>query len=155
MLNAADLNHVHIAQRLATAPIGWLATTRRDGRPQSVPVWFAWLQTTVVVFSARSSAKLIHLRHRPNCSFGLETADGGNDVVLIDATARVLDDGAAVVEAAEQVFRTKYGLGDRVDEWRSQFAIPIELRPERVVAWSKPGGELRYTVIQDDGPRRK
>ena len=28
------------AQRLATEPILWLATTRPDGRPHLVPVWF-------------------------------------------------------------------------------------------------------------------
>jgi predicted pyridoxine 5'-phosphate oxidase superfamily flavin-nucleotide-binding protein len=91
-LDRSNSEHAHIAERLATTWIAWFATTRRDGRPQIVPVWFGWTGNAVVVFSAPATAKVGHVRRTPACSLGIETADGGNDAILIDATAEIASD---------------------------------------------------------------
>lgn len=147
-LDPDNVEHAHLAARLAQTRIGFLSTTRRAGRAQTVPVWFAWTGDAVVVFSGDDTAKLAHLRRNPECAFTLETADSGNDVVLLDATVAFVDADDPVVRDAEVMLADKYQLGDGLEEWRSQFAVPLVLRPTRIVGWNKPDGKLRYSVIE-------
>ena len=55
-MDPANAEHAHIAERLDTAWIAWLATTRRDGSPQAVPVWFGWCDPVAIVFTAPGTA---------------------------------------------------------------------------------------------------
>jgi PPOX class probable F420-dependent enzyme len=52
----------HIAQRLLTEPIIWLGTVRPDGRPHNVPVWFAWQDPTILIFSEPKAAKVRNMQ---------------------------------------------------------------------------------------------
>ena len=144
--------HVAVEARLGSARIAWLSTVRKNGGPQSVPVWFVWTGHCVVVFSGSDTAKLRHLRRQPLCALTLETEDGGNDVVLVDASARLAKDDDPDVAAATPRFVTKYAdaMPDGFDAWRENFAQPLVLTPLRVVAWSKPGGALRYVVVDSN-----
>lgn len=150
VFDAGNDEHAAIANRLLSAPVAWLSTVRRDASPHSVPVWFAWTDRTIVVFSGAETAKVGHLRHRPRCAFTLETDDGGNDVVLVDAEAQLADDRHPEVAAATSRFMTKYAalMSEGFDAWRRTFTQPIVLTPKRIVAWSKPGGALRYVVVR-------
>ena len=149
VLDAHDPDHAALANRLYSAPIAWLSTVRRDGSPQSVPVWFAWTDRTAVVFSGAATAKLGHLRRRPRCALTLETEDGGNDVVLVDARAQLVDDDHPEVLRATERFVPKYAalMEDGFETWRRTFSQAIVLVPTKIVAWSKPGGQLRYVSI--------
>ena len=67
----------HTAQRLSAEPIIWLGTVRPDGRPHNVPVWFAWHDPMVLVFSMPKTAKVRDVRLSPAVSLALDSADGG------------------------------------------------------------------------------
>lgn len=148
LADPADPAHAHLIARLNNDRIGWLATTRGDGHPQAVPVWFVYVEDVVVVFSAAWSAKTHHLRERPSCSFCLETQDDDDDCVLVDGVAETLDADDPLLAAAEATLTRKYELGDRVREWRMDFAVPIAIHPTRIVAWRKPDGTLDYVKIE-------
>jgi PPOX class probable F420-dependent enzyme len=94
MLDLSKLDEAHIAERLSAELIAWLATTTRGNRPHAVPVWFAWRDPHVVVFSLPLTRKVRDLRRQPECTLALETAEVGTDVVIVEgrATMPSLDD---------------------------------------------------------------
>lgn len=145
--DASNPTHLHLISRLENDQIGWLATTRQDGRPQAVPILFVYVEGLVVLFSAAWSAKTRHLRSRPACSFFLQTADGGDDCVLVDGSAAILADDDPLVVVAETALARKYDLGARLETWRQEFSVPIGIVPSRIVAWTKPEGQLQYVRI--------
>ncbi len=59
-----------IHEFLGSAPfVGVLATTRADGRPHAVPVWY-WLDgSTIVLTTGRHSVKGANLLRDPQCAF--------------------------------------------------------------------------------------
>ncbi len=85
---------------------------------------------------------------------GVETADGANDVVIVEGTAALARDDDPAVVAASPVFTAKYaaGLTDGVGQWRRQFPQAIVVAASRVVAWSKPAGALRFTEARPGQP---
>jgi PPOX class probable F420-dependent enzyme len=94
MLDLSDPKGEHIDRRLQAEPIIWLSTTRPDGRPHLVPVWFVWDGATILFFSKPSAQKVRNLRHSPHVMLALDTADEGEDIVLLEGRAELLGDGA-------------------------------------------------------------
>jgi PPOX class probable F420-dependent enzyme len=150
MLDPAKPAEVHIAERLASAPIGWLASVRSDGRPHSVPVWFCWADPFALVFSPPTATKIRNLRARPACTLTLESADLGNDIVILEGHGELHDLDGAEVRARREDFARKYApLLQTTDfeDWLGIFSQPILVHVDRIVAWSKPGGELQFHVV--------
>ena len=88
---------------------------------------------------------LLH-RGRPDDA---HTADGGNDVVLLEGDGEVLDPSALSADTTPG-FGEKYGplLGDQtVDEWATWFSQPIRVEVSKIVAWTKSNGALNYRVV--------
>ena len=139
----------HIADRLNTEIVGWLATVRPDGQPHNVPVWFGWYNGVVAVFSPPGAQKVRDLRANPRCTLSLETADGGNDVVIIEGSAQFPSDDDREMAPAVEAFVAKYRplLPGSFDDWRQMFALPILIRAHRILAWSKPGGQLQFQTL--------
>jgi PPOX class probable F420-dependent enzyme len=94
MLDLSDPKGAHIDQRLHAEPIIWLSTVRPDGRPHLVPVWFWWDGATILIFSKPSAQKVRNLRHSPHVMLALDTADEGEDVVLLAGRAELLGQDA-------------------------------------------------------------
>jgi len=69
----------------------WIATTRPDGRPHSRPVWGVVVDGRVH-FSTGSLAAT-NLAHRPEITVH---AERGTEVVIIEGTARLLEDRATL-----------------------------------------------------------
>jgi PPOX class probable F420-dependent enzyme len=80
----------HIAERLSAEPIIWLGTVRPDGRPHNVPVWFAWHEPTILIFSMPGTAKVRDMQRSPAVSLALDSADGGQDIVLAEGRAKLI-----------------------------------------------------------------
>jgi len=146
LLDLARDDHAHIADRLDNELVGWLGTTRPGGRPHHVPVWFAWDDPHVTIFSLATSQKIRNLRANRACTLTLDSGDGGNDIVILEGHAEVLPEGAR--RGSEGSFAAKYAphVEGGMDGWAGQFPIPIHVTISRAIAWSKPGGQLRYTV---------
>src|SRR5438874_13807045 len=92
MNNFAQPRKAHIEDRLRTEPIIWLSSVRPDGRPHLVPVWFLWDGKTILIFSKPRNQKLRNIEQNPNVMLALEAADQGNDIVIIEGLAELVDD---------------------------------------------------------------
>ena len=87
LLDLSNPKDAHIDERLRAEPIIWLATTRPDGRPHLVPVWFFWDGETITIYSQPNNRKMRNLQHNPHVSLALNTADEGDDVVIVEGKA--------------------------------------------------------------------
>ena len=127
-----------IDARLRADLIAWLATVRPDGRPHNVPVWFWWDGETVLIFSEPATQKVRNLRRSPHVVLALDTADQGEDVVILEGVAELVDRPAA--ELMPSGFGAKYAalfarLGSDPAAMVPRYAQPIRVRPTRFVAW--------------------
>lgn len=150
LLNVARKDDAHTAQRLTDERIVWFGSTRPDGRPHQVPVWFRWQDPELVVFTGADAQKLHNVRHQPSVALHLDTAMAGGDIVLLDGTAAIVDDGA--VSHLVPGFARKYAplLGSAgLSAWRTTFSQPILITATRVVAWTRTGGQLAYRSVPE------
>ncbi len=92
MLDLTKERDAHIDKRLRAELMMWLSTVRPDGRPHLVPVWFLWDGETILIFSQPNQQKLRNLQHNPNVVVALDTAGQGDDVVMIEGKAELLND---------------------------------------------------------------
>jgi PPOX class probable F420-dependent enzyme len=138
MLDLSSPKDAHIDQRLRTEPIIWLATTRPDGRPHNVPVWFWWNGATVLIFSQPDKQKVRNLRHSPHVILALDTRDEGEDVVIIEGIAELVDQPTS--ELMPPAFSTKYAalferLGSNPAKMAAEYRQPIRVTPTKFNAW--------------------
>ena len=86
----------------------------------------------------------MHLRSNTACRLGLETADGGNDVVIIEGAAHLLerDDARPLADAVGFIEKYSELMGDGgFEQWSATFSVPIRIDVARVLAWDKQTGE--------------
>lgn len=69
----------------------WLSTTRPDGRPHAVPVWYWWTGKTIYSATHRDSQKAKNLAHQPRVVIH---AGDGDDVIILQGTTEVVIDQA-------------------------------------------------------------
>ena len=65
--------------RLRAAMTYWIATTRPDGRPHSMPVWGAWVDGAL--WFGTYGQKVRNLAHEP---YAVAHAESGEDVAIIE-----------------------------------------------------------------------
>jgi PPOX class probable F420-dependent enzyme len=92
MLDLTKERDAHIDKRLRAELMMWLSTVRPDGRPHLVPVWFLWDGETILIFSQPNQQKLRNLQHNPNVVVALDTAGQGDDALIIEGKAELLND---------------------------------------------------------------
>ena len=80
-----------ILDALAHEPVVWLSTTRPDGAPHVVPLWFLWDGRSIVAFSKPHAQKVRNLRADPRVMVAVGRADATFDVELIEAVAELHD----------------------------------------------------------------
>jgi PPOX class probable F420-dependent enzyme len=139
MLDLNQTKDAHIDQRLRSEPIIWLSSTRPDGRPHLIPVWFLWDGSTILIFSQPNQQKLRNLRHNPAVVLALDTADQGDDVVLVEGRATLLEDGT--VDATLPAFAEKYAallqrMGHTAEQMAKAFSQAIRITPSKLSGWS-------------------
>ena len=106
MLDICGERGAHIDMRLRTEPIIWLSTVRPDGRPHLVPVWYLWDGRTILIFSQPRAQKVRNLLHNRQVVLALNTADEGEDVVIVEGEASLLP--AGTTDARLPAFVAKY-----------------------------------------------
>jgi PPOX class probable F420-dependent enzyme len=82
----------------------WISTTRPNGRPHSVPVWYVWDGHNIYFISARSLQKSKNLAHQP---WVVVHAGDGDDVIILEGRAEIVTDHAER-ENVDVAYRTKY-----------------------------------------------
>lgn len=150
MLDLTVPHHAHIDRRLRTEPIIWLGTTRPDGRPHLVPVWFLWDGRSVLIFSLPGTQKVRNLEHNAAALLALNAMDQGYDIVLLEGRATFVTDPS--VRGTMPAFVEKYASLPRrwaVDEWAERFSVPIRIMPTRLSSWiTRPGIPAERTVLK-------
>lgn len=132
----------HVDQRLRTELIMWLGTVRPDGRPHLVPIWFLWDGETILFFSQPKAQKVRNLRRNPAVMLSLDSADHGEDIVLIEGRAELIGDptlrSSKVPDYIEKYRGLIAQLGWTPDTMAAEYSQPIRVTPLRFRAW---GGE--------------
>jgi PPOX class probable F420-dependent enzyme len=105
-LDPNDSKQAHIADRLRNELILWLASVRPDGRPHLVPVWFLWEDETILIFSKPKNQKLTNLQANPAVAVALDSADDGDDIVVLEGVATLVNDPDTSAKLA--AYATKY-----------------------------------------------
>ena len=139
MANIAKPQNAHVEERLQTEPIIWLSSVRADGRPHLVPVWFYWDGSTVLIFSQPNNQKIRNLRHNPNVMLALEAKDGGDDVVLFEGKAELLQQPSSQVLPSGYEQKYAEGLkniGMTKEQMLASYSQPIRITPTKFISWT-------------------
>jgi PPOX class probable F420-dependent enzyme len=137
-MSATAMPSPHVEQRLRSEPILWLSSVRPDGRPHLIPVWFLWDAGRLLVFSKPENQKIRNIRANANVMVALEAIDEGEDVVLIEGQARLLDqtDLAPTLPAfAEKYAALIKRLGWTPESMATEYTQALEIVPSRFLAW--------------------
>jgi PPOX class probable F420-dependent enzyme len=132
-LDPSQPKDAHIQERLERNLIIWISSVRPDGRPHSVPVWFLWEDGTVLIFS-RPDQKIKNLRANPRVVLALDDTQGGDDVVLFEGTAELLD--SSTISTAHPAYAAKYKAQLDRFQWTPEsmaqdYSQPIRITPTR------------------------
>jgi PPOX class probable F420-dependent enzyme len=111
----------------------WISTTRPDGRPHAVPVWFWWDGRDIHFITQRSTQKARNLGHE---SWVIVHAGDGDDAIILEGRAEI------VVDPAE-LARIDVGYGEKYVDPGSGATATIfntgddcyRVRVEHVMAW--------------------
>ena len=82
----------------------WISTTRPDGRPHAVPVWYIWNGRYLYFISDRSLQKSKNLALQP---WIVVHAGDGDDVIILEGLAEIVTDQAEL-ETVDASYRAKY-----------------------------------------------
>jgi PPOX class probable F420-dependent enzyme len=130
-----------LAQTFPT-PLGVIATLRRDGSPQIVPVWFRWGTGTVTIWTTETRAWVRNLLRDPRAAFSVQTFDEPYPAVVMRGSATVATaNDAATVEEIRAITR-RYIVPEDVEEyvarWPDMRTI-VTIVPAHIVSWSAGG----------------
>ncbi|HVQ96364.1 MAG TPA: PPOX class F420-dependent oxidoreductase [Mycobacteriales bacterium] len=122
---------------------GKVATTRPDGRPHVAPVWFVLDGADLVFTTGRNTAKGRALTADPRVAICVDDERPPFSFVLIEGTATVSEEPAALLDAAIKL-GARYMGADRAEEFGRRNAVPGELlirvHPDKVIAQAELSG---------------
>lgn len=126
-----------VDDRLRTDQRAWFATTKPDGQPHTVPVWFLWDGGSLLPFTQPGSQKVSNLRRTPKATLHLEGPETPS-VVFVEGDAELLAEPTAAV--VNDAYLDKYAegieaLGLTAESMAAEYAQPIRLRPTKVLTW--------------------
>ena len=82
----------------------WISTTRPDGRPHAIPVWFWWDGHDVHFITQRSTQKARNIAHE---SWVVVHAGDGDDAIILEGRVEVVVD-ADELARIDAGYREKY-----------------------------------------------
>ena len=129
----------HAEQRLQTNIIGWLTTVGSDGRPYTVPVWFLWEGSTLLIFSQPQKQKIRNLRKNARVTLALDETKLGEDVVIVEGTAEVLDNpdfSATLPEYVEKYGAMMQDMNLTPKSMAADFSVGIRITPTKFRSWA-------------------
>lgn len=138
MLDLNTERGAHVNERLNNDLITWLTTVRPDGRPHTVPVWFLWDGETILMFRA-IKVKVQELKQNPNVTLALDPSNNGNDIVVIEGTAELVED--MNITAALPAFAKKYDVLLKEMGWTAESMAPnyphaVRVTPKKFLGFS-------------------
>jgi PPOX class probable F420-dependent enzyme len=124
--------------RLMEEEITWMTTVRSDGQPQSVPVWFLWVDDGFLIYSQPNRQKLKNISRNPHVGLNLNSNEQGNDVVRLEGTASIDEDAPLSSEIAPYVEKYRESIariGYDVEGFARAYSVAVRVRPERWQVW--------------------
>jgi PPOX class probable F420-dependent enzyme len=116
---------------------GKLATTRRDGRPHVMPVWFVLDGDDVVFMTGEKTVKGRTLRATGRASLCVDDQEPPYAFVAISGPVTISEDQFELLRFSTMI-GGRYMGADRAEEFGRRNAVPgellVRLRAERVVA---------------------
>ena len=82
----------------------WISTTRPDGRPHCVPLWFVWDGKSVYFITGRDTQKARNLAHQP---WTIVHAGDGDDAIILEGVAEIVRDQEEL-ERVDAAYMEKY-----------------------------------------------
>ena len=129
----------HAEQRLHSDKIAWLTTVGSDGRPYTVPVWFLWEGNSVLFFSQPHKQKVRNLRKNGRVTLALDDTKGGDDVVIVEGTAELLDDPALSMRMPTYVEKYEammQDIGYTPESIAAEFSLVFRITPTKIRSWA-------------------
>lgn len=111
----------------------WVSTTRPDGRPHAVPVWFIWDGRSLYFISGRRLQKSRNLARQP--WIVVHTGDG-DDVIILEGMAEVVTDRSELARV-DSAYRAKYvdpGSGAQATIFEPEADL-YRVSVEHIMAW--------------------
>ena len=111
----------------------WISTTRPDGRPHAVPVWYIWDGRSLYFISERSLQKSRNLARQP---WSVVHAGDGDDVIILEGSVEIVT-GSAELEKVDAAYRAKYvdpGSGAQATIFEPQADL-YRVNVKHVMAW--------------------
>jgi hypothetical protein len=112
----------------------WIATTRPDGRPHAVPVWFVWQGGSLYFITQHDMQKAKNLARQP---WVVAHTGDGDDAIILQGPSEIVT-GLAVVERIDRLYGDKDvepRTGER-DSVRHDGVDLYWLRVVQVMAWT-------------------
>jgi Pyridoxamine 5'-phosphate oxidase len=119
-----------VEQKLVESKTYWLATTRPDGRPHSVPVDGIWWEGALYFGGDPATVHMRNLRFDPRAVVHTES---GESPVIAEGTAEWRRPSQAEISGLAGATQAKYGYPASPDSFR---AGTWRLSPGRVLAWN-------------------
>ena len=126
-----DRDRAHAEVRLRREKIAWLTTVRRDGQPQSSPVWFLWREGEIVVYSKPTTQKVRNVQANPKVAVHLRDVDDGSDIVSIEGAAEIDDAYPAAAAIPDYLKKYRAMIADiNMDpgSFAKSYSAPIRIR---------------------------
>ncbi|MBA3823797.1 MAG: pyridoxamine 5'-phosphate oxidase family protein [Ktedonobacterales bacterium] len=132
-LDLSDPKQAHIDERLRQNLIAWFTSVRPDGRPHSVAVWFIWDGTSFLMFSKPKNQKITNIRQNANVLLALDDTKNGDDPIVFEGTAELLDAAATVpTEAYAEKYATLIQqLGWKPDSMLAEYSQAVRITPTK------------------------
>lgn len=138
LFDLSTKNGAHADDRLREEPVIWLTTVKRDGQPQSSPVWFLWDGQTFLHYSQEGRQKVRNIQRNPLVSLHLNDDGHGGDIVTIEGQAEI----GTNVPAAHQnpAYLEKYrqgiaSLGMNPETFGRTYTVAIRITPLKARVW--------------------
>jgi PPOX class probable F420-dependent enzyme len=81
----------------------WFGSTRPNGRPHIVPVWFSWDGETFCLMTQPESQKVKNIKHDPRVTVALDDTIGGHDAMVFEGVASLEPEPALTATPPEYV----------------------------------------------------
>ena len=110
----------------------WVATSRTDGRPHAAPVWGVWIDDQFLFSTDAGSVKGLALARTPQMLVHLES---GDDVVIIEGSARRLTLDDPTVETFVAAYEPKYDF--TFERPFPEFFAFYAMTPDHATVWTE------------------
>lgn len=136
MLDLKHPTNIYADQRLRHETVIWFSTTRPDGRPHIVPLWFLWDGSTVLIFRPPDSQVVCNLRHNHAVTLALNMKPEEDSIVILEGCAELLTDGtlATMVPAyIEKYISLLLSKGLKAEIIARSYSQAIRITPTRII----------------------